>query len=135
MPDTGEVCGRTGFYEATCGHDHLFDVSQSFTTCHRCQRPTTWTWIGLDRPSSGLVSPPVAQGDSYYLSYTAIEVIDDPNRESHYGLRLQSEGVPTRTDIWWMTADEMRRIHDQISRMLNLPTHAQTEEFRQPESE
>ena len=48
--DTGQVCERMGFYEATCGHTHRFDLGQVFTDCHRCQKPTTWTWIGLDRP-------------------------------------------------------------------------------------
>ena len=48
MPGTGEICQRSGLYQADCGrgHTHRFDVGDRFTPCTYCQTGVNWTWIG-----------------------------------------------------------------------------------------
>ena len=48
MPSTGQICTRTGTYEANCGnrHRHHFDVGDTFTPCVPCgNQSVLWMWI------------------------------------------------------------------------------------------
>lgn len=57
--------------------------------------------------------------DQYDLQYTGFEVVEGSAPDIK-GLQLQSDD-PQFKCIWWMTDDHLKKIHDQIAFILNLP--------------